>query len=337
MRPTPTCVRHGIAPLFVIAFTLTTITGCPAAKPPAKQAKPKEPEKGAKDKDERKTVTYDVTELAQRYPDGLDELLVNVMRMIEPEEWRKGANTAHLVTGEIGHPTLVVTATAKRHEQIDEYLKAWTLNFDADVVLKTWMYEVERKVFQKKVEPLLAKQADEKSRVELAKQLGKATLVAESGQFIHERHEGTFFSYRQAYLFKRWPDSRFADSMRSKAYEIGFHGVTYKAKVFASGDRRHISLRLTEQTTELTEMTRVKEGEGTVDFAKTQEKSTTFPTVQVEDGEAIFRHLSWKTLEGKKTNREIVLAIRPVIYIEREQRERAKFEEEARKKPEEKK
>ena len=53
--------------------------------------------------------------------------------------------------------------------------------------------------------------------------------------------------------------------------------------------------------------------------------------MKVEDGQAIFRHLSWKTLEGKKAGREIVLQILPVIYIEREQRERAKFKEEAKK------
>jgi hypothetical protein len=54
------------------------------------------------------------------------------------------------------------------------------------------------------------------------------------------------------------------------------------------------------------------------------EKTTTFPLVAVDNGRPVVRHLTWNSREAEKKGREMVLVVRPVIYIEWEERERQK-------------
>jgi hypothetical protein len=269
----------------------------------------------------RKTVTYDLTDFLERYNNGLDDFVAILMRTFEPEDFRKGINTLEVVNNR----KLVINAPEAMHKQIEEWLRAYQFNYDADVIIEGKLYEADAGVFDK-LKPLLAKQTDEKAAAELEKLLDEQTLLHSGITKIHDRQEGEFFSLRQAYLFKRWPEENFGPRVKVKAYEMGFHGVSYKAKVFISPDRRSVRLRITEHITNLEGIEKQKQAGVPIDFAKTSETTSRLPDEDVDDGLLIVRKVNWKPLGAKKKDREILLVVRPVIYIEREERERKKAE-----------
>src|SRR5205085_2532871 len=104
-------------------------------------------------------------------------------------------------------------------------------------------------------------------------------------------------------------------------------GVSFRARVAVSADRRFVRLRMTEEVRELLEVGKKKVidpatgDEATVEVPSFADASRT-ATVEVGDGEQIVVPVQMRLPAAQKKGRMLVLLVQPVIRIEEEEREK---------------
>jgi hypothetical protein len=108
----------------------------------------------------------------------------------------------------------------------------------------------------------------------------------------------------------------------------GFQGVTFRADVAVSADRRSIQLKMSQKATELREI--VKKTILDPDTKKKEqvesprlESSSTTGEGEVDDGTALLIPVGYRSQTAKADDRVWVLLLRPIIYIEAEEKEKA--------------
>ena len=105
--------------------------------------------------------------------------------------------------------------------------------------------------------------------------------------------------------------------------------MSCRASVTVTADRRRVVLRITEQVTELagvrkeTVIDRKTLKEVTVESPDLAESSTA-TTVQADDGELVLLPVRYLPPAAREKGRVLVMLVRPLIYIEEEERERKK-------------
>lgn len=301
--------------------------------------------------DKAVTVTYDVADLvrdaatwrtaisgAPVFPDldkraGAVESLVGlIQRSVSPASWRpgkEGSSTLHIFNG----TKLEIRTSARQHDDIKDLLKALRRLTEIAVVFESELHEVEPASYKKHIEPLLRggpAQADRgfavvaKDEVEaglrkLGKPLKWAKVTAPVGK------ETAFFSLRTAFTYQAKPKSatRPADEVHASA----FHGVTFRAHVGVSPDRRFVRLKLTQKVTDLlgldreTVLDRATGKRVTIEVPRLFESSRA-GSVRVGDGMLLLLPVRFRSPAAKDKGRHWVLLVRPVIFIDEEERMR---------------
>jgi hypothetical protein len=301
--------------------------------------------------DKQTTVTYDVADLVrdastwrsalagqpgERDPDsraGAIEALVGlIQRSVNPKSWRpgkEGSCTLRIFNG----TKLVIQAPAKQHDEIKDLLKALRRLTGIAVVFESELHEVEPAYYKKNIEPLLkggparpdrgfavfAKEAVEAGLRKQGKPLHWAKVTAPLGK------ETAFFSLRTVFTYQARPKrgKRPAD----EDYASAFYGVTFRAHVRVSADRRFVRLKLTQKVTDLlgveqeTILDRATGERVNVEVPKLFE-SATKGTIEIGDGGLLLMPVRYRSREAKDKGRFWVLLVRPIIYIEEEERAR---------------
>ena len=297
------------------------------------------------------TVTYDVADLVRDAstwrsalagqpgePDldsraGAIEALVGLIhRSVSPKSWRpgkEGSSTLRIFNG----TKLVVRAPAKQHDEIQDVLKTLRRLTGIAVVFESELHEVEPASYKKNIEPLLrgglarpdrgfavaVRDEVEKALRKQGKPLHWAKVTAPLGK------QTAFFSLRTAFTYQAKPKNgtRPADEV----YVSAFYGVTFRAHVRVSADRRSVRLRLIQQATDLLEVERqmiLDRDTGkraSVEVPKLFE-STTKGSIEVEDGVLLLMPVRFRSREARDKGRVWVLLVRPTIHIDEEERAR---------------
>jgi hypothetical protein len=303
--------RHSLAALLV----LLPLSAPPHAAPPAAA-------------DALVTKTYDVRDLVESvsawrpvvgragsWPEpvaGLDRLepieaLARViLTTVRPEGWRgpgKGAAPLREVNG----TKLEIRAAAKRHEEIANLLDALRRISDVAVIVEGELFEVDRAFLDRHVKAVRGRRVATPVGEDVAKQLRKDGKSLKSGRAkVLPGESARFFSLRSALVYP---------TKAGQAPGTAFTGVTFRARVAVSSDRRFVRLTLTQRSTDLLGY----RTEGEVKVPDLAEEATT-EAVKVGDGVCLLlaaRLAPEKAAPGKE--RAVVLLVRPLIYIEEEE------------------
>jgi hypothetical protein len=303
--------RHSLAAL----LALLPLSATPRAAPPAAA-------------DALVTKTYDVRDLVEtasvwrpivgargRWPApvaGLDRLepieaLARVLlTTVSPEGWRgPGKGTATL--REISGTKLEIRAGARQHEEVADLLAALRRITDVAVIVEGELYEVDRAFLDRHVKAVRGRRVATPVTEDVAKQLRKDGKRLKAGLAkILPGQSARFFSLRSALVYP---------TKAGQAPGTAFTGVSFRARVSVTPDRRFVRLALTQRSTDLLGY----RTEGDVKVPDLVEESTT-EAVEVGDGEYLLlaaRLAPEKAVPGKE--RAVALLVRPLIYIEEEE------------------
>jgi hypothetical protein len=301
-----------------------------------------EPAKPAADAKNHRTIVYDIADLvSSRRPslqgvgagepknlEGDESLARMIMLALGADCWqgsKAGTATLRILNGN----KLEVTAPPDLHEQVAEVLSALRRLADVAVIVESQLVEVERAVFEKKIEPRLPKLPDAQGRriasiidAPLIEQLRKEARLVQSNRVkIEDQQVERVLSWQNAFVYKSGP----RDS------ETAFTGFSCRTLVAVSGDRRSVRLKLTQTTRELQSLDDVKVVDPqnqlgapvTVQQPNIREMSMT-ATLKVEDGATLLVPVESRTPEMRAKDRVWLLLLKPVIRIEAEERERKK-------------
>jgi hypothetical protein len=335
-------------PVIALPLLLSLLAGIPAAlhSEPSK-ATPKD-RKQAKpaQKDKISRLTYDVADLLQKsrheyralgvqprpHQSAIETLADLICRTVHPESWRgEGASSLQVMNG----TKLEVRTNAAQHKEIADLLAALRRLTDLAVVVKAELYEIDRGFYEKQIGAKLGKDlASEGHRFALpidegeVKKFRKQAMLLRSNQVtIGNAQEAEFFSLRKAVLYRA--KHRPAANKTNEIYETTFPGMSFQAHVVVSADRRRVRMKIRQQVTDLAGMRKEKVDdpqtglEITVETPKLRELSTA-ATVQVGDGRFVLVPVLFRPKAVKAKDRVLVLLVRPIIYIEEEERERKK-------------
>jgi len=289
------------------------------------------------------TATYDVADLVQSVPtwrqaalvapdagvEGADALVQVILRLINPESWRPGKDSSTLQV--LNGTRLEVRTTLKQHADIKQLLEALRRLSDIAVVLHADLYEVDRAFYKKHVEPLFTSKGKKPFAVPVedgmeARLLKQTRPLKESRVMIPSGKEGVFFSVRNGFTYLA--RARTPDRDEQAVTGTGFQGVTFRADVTVSADRRSLQLKMSQTATELREI--VKKPVLDPDTKKKEQvesprlaNSSTTGEVEVEDGTALLLPVGYRSRIAKDNDRVWVLLLRPIIYIEEEEKAKA--------------
>ncbi|HKB42122.1 MAG TPA: hypothetical protein VKD72_37190 [Gemmataceae bacterium] len=293
------------------------------------------------------TATYDVADLIQSVPtwrrvsfvapdagvEGADALVQVIMRMINPESWRPGPARSTIQV--VNDTKLEIRTTLRQHAEIKDLLK--TLRHLSDLAVVFWadLYEVDRAFYRNHLEPVLAPRPGEKLfAVSVEDAIGtklrnQSKPLKESRVMIANGKEGVFFSLRNGFTYLA--RARTPGRDEQDVTGTGFQGVTFRADVSVSADRRSVRLKMSQKATELREIvkktildpnTKKKEQ---VETPRLVSSSTTGEG-EIDDGTALLIPVRYRSQTAKDNDRVWVLFLRPLIYIEAEEKERANNE-----------
>ena len=300
------------------------------AAPPAKDEK-------------RTTVTYDIADLVRNAPawrgtgfglvrarqdTGVAEALVDIVqRSVDPTGWRpgkEGGNSLRLFNG----TKLVVHTTAKQHAEIKQLLEALHRFSDISVMFDCELYEVDRAFHKKHVEPLFAGEKDADRRLalpvgdEVQGLLKKQTkpLQWSKRSFLVGR-EADVFALRTGFTYQAKPKG----GPRADTYRTAFHGVTFRARVGVSPDRRFVRLHLTQKATELVGIRQERVFDPLAEKRMTVEvpnlvTTTATAGVEVGDGALLLLPVKYRPPGAKNKDKVWVLFLHLRIVIAEEER-----------------
>jgi len=291
-------------------------------------------------------VTYNVEDLVLHsvtwrkgmrgeIPDGIEGVVHEIVTLVDPESWT-GNETGNTIQEQNG-TKLEIRATKAQHRQIVDLLAALRRLVDCAVVVDARLYEVDKDFYTKELEPVLMGGMAESGdlvttvleRTTVAKIRKEGTPRAENKVTIPDGQESLCFSQRTAFNYRTTPDAKQA----MPAYGSGLQGFSCRAAVTVSKDRRQVRIKITRNLTELINIKKdtafdreafdlETEKEIPVEIPNLRNSSAT-ATVEVEDGEFALVRIPYRPATLAK-DRVLVLVVRPVIYIEEEERERKK-------------
>jgi hypothetical protein len=332
-------LRRFIAPLiglFFLAMALVWVRG--QASPAEEKANPVT------------TVTYDLGELVRvsrawadpdRPPrDSAAELVKRIM-LLHPERW-DGGTVADSTVIIRGSKRVEVRTDAKHHQEIADLLDQLRHRSDLAVDLDTGLFEVDGDFYKKELEPKLAQGKLGGDRIAtalmgglldedpdrkypltgmLAKMLKRSTKIATDKVRVLQHADGQALDFRTAFVYRAHPGD--AKQEPEMVFEVAHHGVSFRAQVSVTQDRRGIDLKLTEKTIEPLEMKQraafdPNNGNPVViDVPNLHESSVTY-SVFAADGETVIVPVHYQTKSARDKDRVLVLVIDPRIYIDSE-------------------
>jgi len=279
----------------------------------------------AKEQGKGKVVVYDVNDLlykkgVQNGYDKIDDLVKLLVTTVEPKSWTHAGNGNRLVV--LGETKLEVTASKDVHQQIEDVLTMARRQMDVVVDVRVELFEVERAYFEKEIKPEVAKQPEVKrGRLpvgeELLAELREKALDSKTGTTrLAPGRDGVVLSRRAAFTYRP----------TEKTVAVGYHGVVLKAGVGVSPDRRFVRLKLTQQITELVEVTQETvvdpQGQETTREAPNLTERSTAVNFEVGDGGWVLVPVEY-TRPGDKEKKTVLLAlVQPRISIGEEEREK---------------
>jgi hypothetical protein len=276
------------------------------------------------------TKTYDVSDMIHKPGgrtgyDSIDEIVKVILAEVEPGSWggeEEGKNRLRELNG----TKLEIVTTPKNHKEIADLLQALHRMSDLDVNVRAALYEVDRAVWEKDVRPHLdrapAAQVAERI-VELLRK--KGVEVAAKDLPIANGKQARAVSARRAFTFieKASP----GEKGLINEYGTGFQGLSVRVSPLIAPDRRSVRMRLELVSTELLGFTRrtiivTADGkEATIERPDLSEVTAT-TTLEVGDGAWAVAEVGCRPADVRKKDRVWVLAVRPMIYIAEEDRER---------------
>jgi hypothetical protein len=302
----------------------------------ADEAKPKGARQPAKE-DKPQTVTYDVSDLIYK-PGGksgyesIDGLVKMLVLTLAP-----ATRSEAILIQEVNGRALEIQATKAQHDQVKDVLSVFRRQMDCAVDVQAVLYEIDRPYYDKEIKSKVSRKKEDLGKglpipVEeavLKKLSGKAAASRSNQIRIGDYKEVKIFSLRKAFTYTEKPYSK--PRGPQDVLGVGMRGVTVQARAMVSPDRRFVRMKITQQVTDLVGMWKHRavdldaEKEVTVETPKLVESSIT-GTVEVGDGEPILVPVHYLPSEVKAKDRVLVLVVRPVIYIEEEEKERHKGE-----------
>ncbi len=288
------------------------------------------------------TVTYDVADLVKNPetwrsllrvapPKGADavEGLVDLLLLsVEPESWRPGAEgggTMQVLNG----TRLEVRATPKRHEQVDALLRALRRGADFGVTFEAELYELDRTFHKQDVAPLFTElPAGRRFAASVGEQLvarirKQSRPLKSSSVTLPRDKEGDFFSLQTAFVFAAKAKAPGRDP--DEVFATGLFGVTFRARVGVTPDRRGVRLKVTQHVTDLVDLEKKTvvdpdtKKQAVIEVPKLS-KSSTAGDVGGDDGDTFLLPVQFRSRAAKEKDRPWVLLLRPVIHIDEEQR-----------------
>jgi hypothetical protein len=299
--------------LLTVSFLASPLSSRSADKPDPKPA------------DGPKTIVYDVSDMIHQ-PGGrtgfdrIDEIVEVLVTTVHPGGWgseKEGASRLRELNG----TKLEIHTTPKNHAEIVDLLAALRGRNDLDVNLRADLFELDRAVYEKEILPKLRRRAAVAVGDDIVTALQKkASLVVTHAVPTANGKEWRPLSLRQAFSYVK--SARAGPGGQVNDYSSGFQGLTVRVTPVISPDRRTVSLKITQQATELVELkkrTRLAVlGNDVVDVAievpELAETAAT-TTVDVDDGIWALAAVAYRTPAAKGKDRVWVLAVRPVIYI----------------------
>jgi|GEM_PF-6478273 len=269
----------------------------------------------------------------QERAEGIDGLARTIMTVIDRDKWdaKPGAYSLQELNG----TQLEIRTSAENHKAINELLTALRRRADVAVIVESDLYEVERGFYQKHIEPVLAKgEGPQGKRFAAVVEENAAKQLRDHGKLLrsnkvtvpNQETEKTF-SWRTAFNYQARPKSK--DAENSDYLQTGFHGMTFETGVSVTADRRFVDVKLVQHTTELIEIGKQlvadpATGEDVnVDVPRFLTLSTSI-TLRAEDGQPIVAPVHYRPPGAGNKERLLILLVRPVIYIEEEERIRKK-------------
>ena len=277
----------------------------------------------------------------------IETVASTIMTALEPNVWNATAENGHNLQV-VNGTKLEITTSKENHQQIVELLKALRRLTDVAVDVSCQLYEADRRFLDKERPPPAGKARQESGGRLLpyvlsdaaAGKLGPKAIPGKSGKArLGNDREADIFSLWKGFAYRGVPHR---EQPLQSPDETGFHGFTVRAQAAVTADRREVRLRLTEECTDLLgigkrSVVNWRTGkEETADAPQTATSSAT-ATIQVEDGDAVLVPLLYRPKEAKAKDRVLFLVVRPVIYIEEEERMRKAEAEKAKKKKSSKK
>jgi hypothetical protein len=320
-------------------------TGLLRSDPP--RLDPEAPKPPAAKDDKLSTVTYDVTDLVQKPTpwrltpilgvkadgDALDALAKVILTAVHPERWGSGENARTLQ--EHNGTKLEIRTDATHHAEIAQLLTALRRLADCAVVLEGALYEVDAEFYRKEIEPRLrdgtsgpGKRVATAVEEDVVKRLGaKAVRLNANKVTIPNGGESTVLSSRKAFTYAA--RLKGADRKLDEILGTGFHGVSFHARVVVSADRRSVRLDLTQHVTDLIDIKKERAvdpetgNEGRIEVPQLLDTSIS-GTVHIGDGISVLVRVQSRPESVKGKERVQVLLVTPLIYIEEEERAKAK-------------
>jgi hypothetical protein len=275
------------------------------------------------------TATYDVSDLVQKQPGGIEEIVLLIVRS-DPPSWRDPSATGYRIS-EVNGTKLEIYTDATHHGEVQDLLAALRRAADVAVIVESELYEVDRAWYQKEIEPRLTDQPPGLGH-RLASPLGEREngLVRKQGTRLRT-HKVTLLPGREALIFsvKRALGYRTQQGIlppRDEGYAVAFAGFSFRGRAEVSADRRFVRLTATQDATNLLGFKKQtifddRGNESQVEVPDLATTSTT-ATVRVGDGGDILFPVHFQTARDK--GRVTLLLVRPVIYIEEEESIRKK-------------
>jgi hypothetical protein len=270
------------------------------------------------------TVVYDVADLLRKPGHTgyarIEDVIKLIVTSVDPEAWNKAGDST---LEEVNGTKLHVTTDAGRHKEIEELLAAARRRMDVRVDVKSELFEVERKVYEKEFKEKL-KDGQAVVGEKLVEELRtRGARVKDAAVSAADGETMTLLSLRRAFTYVEKP----ADGNKPAIRGSGLTGLRVTAPVSVTPDRRFVRFKVTRRLTELAGLKKrtVTDpdtgNEGEVEVPDLTESSATFG-IEVGDGEPVL--LIIPAVDGKAGDRVRLLLVRPTIYIEEEEKERKK-------------
>jgi hypothetical protein len=272
----------------------------------------------AEPKDDFITKTYPVADLLYQPGgktsgfDSIDEIIQTVIREVNPKSWLRNPEGGNRLF-EVNGIKLEVRATKNDHDEIENLLEALRRLSDLAVDVKTTFLSVDAKWYDKEIRERLKKlriplmdddEAGWKEHGELLELVQKNSEVIQSGKVRQgNSRTNTIASMRQAHSIPKPQPGENGEPV----WDVEYTGITYRAQVVVSVDRRFVKLKITETRREL-------EGQRIVE--KKIETEITMP-----DGGTQLLVVPYKPKSIAEGGRTMLLRIEPRIYIEAEEKE----------------
>jgi hypothetical protein len=263
----------------------------------------------------------------------MDALVKVILTSVHPGGWGTGEDASTLQ--ERNGTKLEIRTDAAHHAEITQLLTALRRLADVAVVIEGELFEVDREFYKKEIEPQLgdgpasaAKRYATPVAEGVAKQLrAKAIRLNANKVTIPNGQESKFLSLRKAFIYTAKPKG--AGRKLDEVFDTGLYGVSFRARVIVSADRRRVRVNLTQDVTDLVEIKQEAVvdpetgNEARIDVPQLQNSSTS-EAVQVDDGQSILLRVRSRADSVKGKERVQVLLVTPRIYIEEEERAKRK-------------